>query len=51
MQLSCPAPILQHETVQMAHGAGGRLSQELTARVFMPHLGNPVLDQLDDQAR
>jgi len=51
MQLSCPSPILQHETVQMAHGAGGRLSQELTARVFMPHLGNPVLDQLDDQAR
>ncbi len=51
MQLSCPSPILQHETVQMAHGAGGRLSQELTARVFMPHLNNPVLDQLDDQAR
>jgi len=51
MQLSCPSPIFQHETVQMAHGAGGRLSQELTARVFMPHLNNPVLDQLDDQAR
>ncbi|MCW8795567.1 MAG: hydrogenase expression/formation protein HypE [Chlorobium sp.] len=51
MQLSCPSPILQHETVQMAHGAGGRLSQELTARVFMPYLNNPVLDQLDDQAR
>ena len=51
MQLSCPAPILQHETVQMAHGAGGRLSQELTGRVFMPHLQNAFLDQLDDQAR
>ncbi len=51
MQPSCPSPILQHETVQMAHGAGGRLSQELTARVFMPHLHNPVLAELDDQAR
>ncbi|MBF0587169.1 hydrogenase expression/formation protein HypE [Prosthecochloris sp. N3] len=51
MQLSCPSPVLRHETVQMAHGAGGRLSQELTARVFMPYLGNPLLDQLDDQAR
>ena len=51
MQLSCPAPILMHETVQMAHGAGGRLSQELTARVFMPHLRNALLDQLDDQAK
>jgi hydrogenase expression/formation protein HypE len=51
MQLSCPAPILRHETVQMAHGAGGRLSQELTRRVFMPHLQNAFLDQLDDQAK
>lgn len=51
MQLSCPAPIRSHETVQMAHGAGGRLSQELTARIFMPHLRNAFLDQLDDQAK
>jgi len=35
----------------MAHGAGGRLSQELTARVFMPRLRNAFLEQLDDQAR
>ena len=47
----CPAPILQHETVQMAHGAGGRLSQTLMQRVFMPHLHNAFLDLLDDQAK
>jgi len=47
----CPAPVMQHETVQMAHGAGGRLSQALMQRVFMPHLGNPFLDLLDDQAK
>ncbi|MEI8032632.1 MAG: hydrogenase expression/formation protein HypE [Chlorobiaceae bacterium] len=47
----CPAPIQQHETVQMAHGAGGRLSQALMQRVFMPHLSNAFLDLLDDQAK
>jgi hydrogenase expression/formation protein HypE len=47
----CPSPILQHETVQMAHGAGGRLSQALMQRVFMPHLHNAYLDLLDDQAK
>ena len=47
----CPSPILQHETVQMAHGAGGRLSQTLMQRVFMPHLHNAFLDLLDDQAK
>ncbi len=47
----CPAPIMQHETVQLAHGAGGRLSQALMQRVFMPHLSNVFLDLLDDQAK
>jgi len=47
----CPIPIMQHETVQMAHGAGGRLSQALMQRVFMPHLHNAFLDLLDDQAK
>ena len=48
---ACPTPIMQHETVQMAHGAGGRLSQALMQRVFMPHLSNAFLDLLDDQAK
>ncbi len=47
----CPAPLMHHETVQMAHGAGGRLSQALMQRIFMPHLHNVFLDQLDDQAK
>ncbi len=47
----CPTPIMQHETIQMAHGAGGRLSQALMQRVFMPHLHNSFLDLLDDQAK
>ncbi len=47
----CPLPIMQHETVQMAHGAGGQLSQSLMQRVFMPNLHNNFLDLLDDQAK
>ena len=49
--MQCPTPITQHETVQMAHGAGGRLSAALMQRVFMPHFHNALLDQLDDQAK
>ncbi len=51
MDLHCPAPILRHETIQMAHGAGGMLSRELTSKVFLPFLGNSVLNSLDDQAK
>uniref|UniRef100_Q3AT46 Hydrogenase expression/formation protein HypE n=1 Tax=Chlorobium chlorochromatii (strain CaD3) TaxID=340177 RepID=Q3AT46_CHLCH len=49
--MQCPTPITQHETVQMAHGAGGRLSAALMQRVFMPNFHNALLDQLDDQAK
>ncbi|MEI6847005.1 MAG: hydrogenase expression/formation protein HypE [Chlorobiaceae bacterium] len=47
----CAAPIMQHETVQMAHGAGGRLSQALMQKFFMPNFHNFFLDPLDDQAK
>ncbi len=36
--LSCPRP-LRHDTVQMAHGGGGRLMKELIEGVFLPSLG------------
>jgi len=48
---SCPLPIQRHETVQMAHGAGGRLSQDLMRRVFAPRFSNCFLDLMDDQAK
>lgn len=48
---NCPLPLMRHETVQMGHGAGGKLSRELMQAVFMPHLGNVFLDMLDDQAK
>lgn len=36
--LSCPAP-LRHDTIQLAHGGGGRLMKELIEGVFLPALG------------
>ena len=38
------------ERVLLAHGGGGRLTKELIAQVFLPCLGNPALDPLDDAA-
>ena len=48
--LSCPLPLTDHDTVQLAHGAGGRLTAELIARHLLPRFGNPLLERLEDQA-
>ena len=48
--LACPLPHVETEAVCMGHGSGGRLSAELFRSVFQPAFGNPILDQLGDQA-
>jgi len=48
--LSCPLPILDHNTIQLSHGAGGKLSDELTEKLILPYFKNPILNKLDDQA-
>jgi hydrogenase expression/formation protein HypE len=48
--LACPLPLRDHPTVQMAHGGGGRLSQELIESLFIKTFDNPVLDTLHDGA-
>ena len=48
--LLCPLPHVETETVLMGHGSGGRLSAELFRAVFQPAFGNPILNQLGDQA-
>ena len=47
---SCPLPIMDYDTVQLAHGAGGKLSAELIDKVFIPCFGNQILDKMEDQA-
>lgn len=46
----CPVPIPARERILLGHGSGGKLSAELLREVFLPQLGNPVLDRLEDQA-
>ncbi len=36
LTLSCPMPLRDHPTVQMAHGGGGRMMQELIEGLFLP---------------
>jgi hydrogenase expression/formation protein HypE len=48
--LSCPTPVTDRERVLLGHGSGGRLSAELLRSVFLPALGNDVLNALEDQA-
>ena len=39
LQLSCPLPLDQHATVQMAHGGGGRFMRALIEGMFLPAFG------------
>ncbi len=50
MDRHCPLPLENHDTVQLAHGAGGRLADELLGKLFMPLLHNRFLARRDDQA-
>ena len=47
---SCPLPLPAGERILLGHGSGGKLSAELLKHVFLPALGNPVLNRLEDQA-
>jgi hydrogenase expression/formation protein HypE len=38
------------EKVLLAHGSGGRLTQELIRSRFSPALSNPILDRMEDSA-
>ncbi len=49
-QWSCPAPTGPADTIQVAHGGGGRMSQRLTESVFLPAFRNPALEALHDGA-
>jgi len=47
---ACPIPISEYPTVVMAHGGGGRLSQMLIEKMFVPTFANPALQSLGDGA-
>ena len=47
---ACPAPILDHKQIVMGHGSGGKLTQDLIEKLFLPSFNNDYLAQLNDQA-
>jgi hydrogenase expression/formation protein HypE len=48
--LQCPIPISDYPAVLLAHGGGGRLTQMLIERMFLPAFDNPALEMLHDGA-
>ena len=47
---ACPIPISDYPHVLMAHGGGGRMSQMLIEKMFVPAFDNATLEQLNDGA-
>ena len=41
----------QHNTITLAHGAGGKAMRDLIEQVFVAAFNNPTLSALEDQAR
>jgi hydrogenase expression/formation protein HypE len=47
---ACPAPVFDHQQIVLGHGSGGKLTQDLVEKLFLPNFTNDYLAQLDDQA-
>lgn len=49
--MTCPLPLRDESRILLAHGGGGRRSQELIESVFLPAFDNPLLAERHDGAR
>jgi hydrogenase expression/formation protein HypE len=47
---ACPLPTTDKKMVQLAHGGGGRLMQNLIREIFVRSFDNPLLAQMHDGA-
>ena len=47
---ACPVPIQRYQNVMLAHGGGGRMTQQLIESVFLPAFGCPVPGERHDGA-
>lgn len=47
---SCPLPITNYKEIVLAHGSGGKLSQQLLERFILPQFRNELLEPLHDGA-
>lgn len=48
--LSCPLPITDYKSVLLAHGGGGKLTQQMIQKMFLPQFQNEFLEPLHDGA-
>ena len=48
--LVCPVPIRQYPNVVLAHGGGGRLTQQLIESIFLPAFGSAIASERHDGA-
>lgn len=46
----CPTPLPHSQRIVMGHGSGGKMSQDLILRTFLPPFDNPALNAGDDAA-
>lgn len=49
--LACPIPTVSTDSVQLAHGGGGRAMHRLLEKVFLPAFDNPLLNVGHDGAQ
>ena len=47
---ACPAPILDHKTIVLGHGSGGKLTHQLIQEMILPAFRNPLLETQHDGA-
>jgi hydrogenase expression/formation protein HypE len=47
---SCPLPRSSYEEIVLAHGSGGKMSQELIQKIILPQFRNALLEPLHDGA-
>jgi hydrogenase expression/formation protein HypE len=47
---ACPIPISDYPQILMAHGGGGKLTNQLITKIFLPAFSNPMLEALHDGA-
>jgi hydrogenase expression/formation protein HypE len=50
MELNCPIPDTRFERIVLAHGGGGKISNQLVNNLLLTELGNVYLNQLHDGA-
>ena len=47
---ACPVALPDHQQIVLGHGSGGKLTQDLIEKIFLPNFWNDCLARLNDQA-